>query len=371
MPPSISTIRPNRWKTRLGTIFAAVFVVAMGVHFLPGTRSAVDPMVSMPLLAMEAVAGKTLYYNGPARPWLERKRPELLGADDAAASAEKVRAFSQAVLDPQSFRRLDRQFRFDALLLLGDPSEYRPLLDHLIATKDFRPVYVDHWAIILRRDPPVAWQMEDFTPVRAKIARLEKSGRAICLARAATKLAALRMFSESQSLLDEARGLDGKSKDVWSGYATLHMDRGEWQDAMTCADRALDGRTEPLSALAVKTQVLYATKHFSEAYELSKQLIERLPDDPNLLFYHAKIAHEAHAYQAEVAALEKLIARAEADGRAVSGYQMYLAQAYASAGDAPHAIDAFMRVLNDPELPQDQRDFARENITRIKKRTGL
>jgi hypothetical protein len=30
-----------------------------------------------------------------------------------------------------------------------------------------------------------------------------------------------------------------------------------------------------------------------------------------------------------------------------------------------------MDVLNDPDLPQDQRDFARESIVRIKKRTGL
>ena len=371
MPSSILPKSPSRWKTRLLVICAAVFVVAAVAYFLPATKGALDPMVGTPLLAMEAVGGKALYYNGPARMWLERKRPDLLIANDAAASAEKVRVFAQAVLDPQSFRRLDRQFRFDALLLLGDPSEYRPLLDHLIATKDFRPVYVDHWAIILRRDAERSWQAEDFAPVRAKIAGLGKSERAICLARAATKLAALRMFPESQALLGEARQLDGKSKDMWSGYATLHMHRGEWQDAMTCADRALDGGREPLSALAVKTQVLYATKHFSEAYELSKLLVERLPDDPNLLFYHAKIAHEAHAYQAEISTLEKLIARAEADARPVSGYQMYLAQAYASAGDAPHAIDAFMRVLNDPDLPQDQRDFARDSITRIKKRTGL
>ena len=371
MPPSISSPRASRWKTRLPEVFAAVFAIGLIAYFLPRSKSEIDPMVSMPLLAMEAVAGKPLYFNGAAGEWLKWKRPELLGSDDPATSAEKLRAFAQAVLDPPSFRRLDRQYRFEALLLLGDPSEYRPLLDHLLATKDFRPVYVDHWAIILRRDAARSWQAEDFAPVRAKIARLEKSERAKCLARAATKLAALRMFPESQALLEEARQLDEKSKEVWSGYATLHMNRGEWQDAMTCADRALAGGSKPLSALAVKTQVLYATKHFSEAYELSKQLIGRLPDDPNLLFYHAKIAHEANAYKAEIEVLEKLIARAEADARPVSGYQLYLAQAYAAAGDAPRAVEAFMRVLNDPELPQDQRDFARENIARIKKRAGL
>ena len=124
-------------------------------------------------------------------------------------------------------------------------------------------------------------------------------------------------------------------------------------------------------ALATKTQLLYGTKRFGDAYELSRQFIAQLPDDPSLLFYHAKIAHEAHAYKAEIEALEKLIARAEAEARPVGGYQLYLGQAYASTGDAQRSIDAFMLALNDPDLPDDQRAFARENIARIKKRTGL
>jgi len=61
---------------------------------------------------------------------------------------------------------------------------------------------------------------------------------------------------------------------------------------------------------------------------------------------------------------------AEDGDRPVSGYQLYLGQAYVAMGDGPGALDAFMSVLNDPDLPQDQRDFARENIARIKKRTG-
>jgi hypothetical protein len=40
-------------------------------------------------------------------------------------------------------------------------------------------------------------------------------------------------------------------------------------------------------------------------------------------------------------------------------------------GDAPRAVEAFMHALDDPNLPDDQRAFARENITRIKKRTGM
>jgi hypothetical protein len=54
----------------------------------------------------------------------------------------------------------------------------------------------------------------------------------------------------------------------------------------------------------------------------------------------------------------------------VGGYRIYLGQAYASTGDATRSVDSFMLALNDPDLPNDQRAFARENIARIKKRTG-
>ena len=96
-----------------------------------------------------------------------------------------------------------------------------------------------------------------------------------------------------------------------------------------------------------------------------------LPDDPNVLFKHGQIAHEAHAYKAEIRVLEKLIALAESERRSTTGYRLYLAQAYMAAGQGKPAIDNFTRVLADPELPADQRKFSTESIERIKSRTGL
>ena len=185
------------------------------------------------------------------------------------------------------------------------------------------------------------------------------------------KLLTAREFTAARQVLEEAAQLDARLPEVWNGLAVWHLQRRAYAEAFTAADRALALDPEHLPSLATKSLLLYGTRQFSEAYALSSQLIARLPEDPNLLFYHAKIAHEAHAYTAEVEALKKLIARAEDEDRPLSGYQLYLGQAYVALGDGPGAIDAFMRVLNDPDLPQDQRDFARENISRIKKRTGL
>jgi len=360
----------NRSRTRLFAGLAVVVALAGAAYFFLAQR-AVDPLVGTPRLALEAAEGKSLYFNGAAHPWLKAQRADLLAADALDAESERVRGYVQAVENPQLFRQLDRQYRFDALLLVGNPSEYRPLLEHLIETKDFVPAYVDHWAILFRRGTGRAWQAEDLAPWRERIAKLSASARAACLAETAVRLTALRRGEEAKALLDEAETLDAEEPTMWNGRAVWHTQRGEWKEALTCADRALRGRFEPLSAVATKAQALYAMKEFSAAFDLSRKLVERVPDDPSILFYHAKIAHEARAFRAEIEALEKLIALAEAARRPVSGYCIYLGQAYAAVSDGKRSIAAFTRALGDPELPKDQRDFAEDNIQRIKSRTGL
>ena len=368
MPAFFTTLAPRR--TRLIAV-AGVLLAGLALGFLRPPLHRANPLLETPALVLEGLQAKALYYNAAARPWLLARRPDLLTAEDRDDRSERTRALAQAVLVPRFFRQLDRQDRFDALLFIGDPSQYRPLLDHLAETKDWSLSYVDHFGMVFRRGSARGWKMEDLQPVRARFAGAPAEDRATFLAQTAVKLVAVREFDAGKLLLDEAVQLDARLPEAWNGLAIYHMQRGEYREAFSAAERALALDKAHLPALATKTQLLFATKHFSEAYDLSKQLIERLPDDPNLLFYHAKIAHEAHAYKAVVEVLQRLIVRAEAEERPVSGYQIYLAQAYASASDAPHAIEAFLRALNDPDLPQDQRDFARENIVRIKKRTGL
>jgi Tfp pilus assembly protein PilF len=213
--------------------------------------------------------------------------------------------------------------------------------------------------------------LADFAPVRARFAKSRARDRAEVLAETAVKLFAAKQAEAGKALLDEASHLARNEPHGANAMATYYLGRGEWRQAMEQVDRALSSDKNFLPALATKTQILYGMRRYSEAYALSSELIARLPSDPNLLFYHAKIAHEAHAYQAEVDALGKLIKQAGTEGRPIGGYQLYLGQAYTAMGDASRAVEAFMIALDDPSLPVDQRDFARENITRIKKRTGM
>jgi tetratricopeptide (TPR) repeat protein len=362
-----SSLAPRRKKI---AVAAGLLILAAAAWLArPGYHRA-NPLLASPALALDALHAKSLYFNGIARPWLLKQRPDLLTEADHSDTSDRTRAFAQAVLNPKLFRQLDRRYRFDALLLTGDPSEYQPLLDHLLDTKDWTLRYVDHTSLVFRRDSGKPWSLPDLDPVRTRFAGAPAGDRATFLAQTGAKLVAARQLEPAKQLLDEALRLDDRLPVAWSSMASYYTARGEWRDALENVDHALSLDGDSLPALAVKTQLLYGSKQYDEAYELSTKLVTRFPDDPNILFYHAKIAHEAHAYKAEITALLKLIETAEAGNRPISGYQIYLGQAYAKVGEASRSIDQFMLALDDPDLSEQQRSFIMESIQRIKEKTG-
>lgn len=369
MLPSSSPLSHPRLK--LAFALTALTLLAAGAWWLVSSAKSGNPRLTTPQLALEALSAKSLYYNGPAKTWLLAQRPQLLTAEDRDLRSARERAFAQAVASPPLFRQLDRQHRFDTLLFVGDPSQYRTLLDHLVERKDFTLAYADHTSLVFKRSDAAKWTIADLAAVRAKLGDTSKRETAEFLALTAAKLTAAHLESDAKTLLDEALALDSKCVEAWSALASYQMNRGEFADALIASDRALALDAKHLGTLATRTQLFYATKRYNEAYALSQKLVERLPDDPNVLFKHAQIAHEAHAYKTEIATLERLIALAEADQRSTTGYRLYLAQAHTAAGQGKPAIENFTRVLADPDLPADQRKFAIESIERIKNRTGL
>jgi len=358
------------------TAFALLLALALaGAGWMAWTHRrsvhVADPILDSPALALEALQAKVLYFNGPARPWLVQQRADLLNPELLDENSDRARAMTQAVQSPKLFHQLDRQYRFDALLLVGNPSQYKPLLDHLVETKDWTLRYADHTSLVFRRNAAKAWDLADFDQqVRARIAGKAPEVRATVLALTAVRVEAAGFPKPARQLLDEASGLAPRLPEVANAFATYDMARGQFREASVQVERALSSDPDFLPAMATKAQLLYGTKRYSEAYDLSRKVIARLPQDPVVLFYHAKIAHEAHAYEAEIATMEKLIALADQEGQPLGGYRLYLGQAYASTGDAKRSVDSFMLALDDPDLPDDQRSFARENIVRIKKRTG-
>ena len=339
-------------------------------------RETKNPLLIAPTFAAQELqkakrAGllKSLYWNNSARSWVQTEQLVELAPDERAGTSPRMRAFFQAAQDPQVFRRLDREERFDTIWLLGDPSGFKPLVEHLRETKDFGLVWLDHTSLIFRRGEGARWDPGQLELLRDQFP--SRTDRAKFLADAATRLIAVHEMESAGRLLSEAEKLDQRVAAVWSGRATYELARGDLSAAGAAADRALSLDRSFLPAMACKTQVLFGTKQFTEAFRLSTELLARAPDDPGLLFYHAKLAHQAHAFEAEISTLRHLIKLAQAAGASVSGYRVYLGQAHAANGDADEALDQLSLALLDTELPREQRLFADQLFLQIKDRVGL
>lgn len=339
-----------------------------------------DPLVATPGIVCEQVQAQSLYFNGIATAWLEKMRPDLLKPQDRDSTSPRRRAFLQATQNPKLFRQLDRQYRFDTLLLVGDPSNYQRLLDHLIEPppdkRDFRLVYLDHWACVFKRTTAREWQPADAEPVRQKIATLRARDRASFLAMAAGKMLALRQIEPAKRWLDEAVSLDSGSKQVLGGLASYHISIGRWIEAETFADKALRQDEDFVPALAAKIVAMRATKHHIDAFKLSVRLNKLLPEEPVRLWQHAQLAHEARQISAEITALTRLIILAKEQDRPTADYEFFLGEAHihAAADDvshAPLALEHLRKAVADPLLAADKRKLAEEHIANIHKVTGL
>ena len=181
------------------------------------------------------------------------------------------------------------------------------------------------------------------------------------------KLLAIGQLTLAKQQLDESLGLDGKSADAWTQLALYEM-----QDNTTKALEyigkalALDGKNT--HALATKAQVYYSTKRYEDALAVSQQLVKAEPDDQNILFFHAKIAHEAHAYSQEIATLKHLIEVVEKAHEPTAGFHIYLAQAYARNKQNDASLDEFQRALDEGGLSPEQTKYINESMTTLNTR---
>jgi len=317
-----------------------------------------NPLLTEPSLAGRQIRGPFVFTNGPGLAWLAREKPAL------SPPRELFPRMVQATQDPQLFRAVDRERRVDEVWLAGEPSSYRPLLDHLLETKDFTLSSIDHTSLIFRRGGE-PWSERELERVTGQFA--DRRERACAEALAATKLVAVRQGEAALKLLKTAEQAGPDVPHVWAGWSTYRMSKGLWSDGLDAAEKALALDPDFTPAIASRAQCYYATKRFATAWNDAVRLLAAQPDDPSILFYHAKLAHEARAFTAETASLRKLIGLAEKAGANVSGYRVYLAQAYAAQNDADNAMDQVTLALLDTSLPREQRQFADELLQQIKR----
>jgi tetratricopeptide (TPR) repeat protein len=291
---------------------------------------------------------------------LQAARPDLVAAADE-------RSFAQAVQTPDLFRSLDHQRQFDALLLSGDPTTYKPLLKHLAESKDFVLTWLDNSNLIFRRIGAPPWTESDLD---AAAAQFRGENRSRFLAGAATRLIAIGQLPIARRALDAAQPGGKDLPEYWTALGLYDGEIQHWPDALAALDRALSLDPDFTPALTTKAQILYGARRFDEALHISDKVVEQHPDDPSMLFFHATLAHQAHSYDREIAALKHLIEMADTQGQSTTGYRIYLGQAYAESGDAMLSLIQFQKAVDSPDISPEQRDFAQDCIAKIRQKTS-
>ena len=350
------------WALRL--CCAAMFVCGLATG-CSRARPVQEHSPAPALERLQAQGVKAVYFTGAAFAGLVSKPPVWLPVEDRDFASPRVRTMAQAALDPKLFRQLDRQERFEVLLLAGDPVRYRPLQEHLVRTRDWTLEWVDPWCLLYRRGKTEELTLEATRAMAGRFAQQKPGVRAQSLAAMAERLVGAQRFEEALELIGLARAADAGEPAVWTAEGSYRLARGEWAQAVAAADKALAVEKHYAAAQAVKAQGLYFSKRFEEAYVLSRGLLEAAPEDPVMLFAHAKIAHEVRSIQEEIEVLRKLIGFAEREKRSTSSYRVYLGQALAMRGAGEEALAELDAALADPDLPPDQLDFARSARGRV------
>jgi tetratricopeptide (TPR) repeat protein len=320
----------------------------------------VDPRLGGERLAIARLGDvHYLFFPPGAHADLQAARPDLVAAADE-------RAFAEAAQMPSVFRSLDHARQFDAVLLFGDPTTYKPLLKHLADTKDFVLTWLDNSDLVFRRPGARPWTEAD---LGATAGQFQGENRSRFLAGAATRLIAIGQLGMARRALDDA-GAHGKDlPEYWTALGLYDGEITHWPDALSSLDRALALQPGFTPALTTKAEILFGARRFEEAMAISDQVVEQHPDDPSMLFFHATIAHQAHSYDREIAALKHLIDMAETQGESTTGYRIYLGQAYAESGDAMLSLIQFQKAMDAADISPEQREFAQDCIGKIRQKT--
>ncbi|MEI6871739.1 MAG: hypothetical protein WCL08_05600, partial [Verrucomicrobiota bacterium] len=260
---------------------------------------------------MEKSRAKSVYFNAAAFSDALKAPPAWLQPDDRVAGSEHVRSLAQAALSPKLFRQLDRQERFEALLLSGDPVQFRALSEHLHKTQDWALEWVDAWCSVYRRQSDGGLLKEAVLDSAKRWNHASPKVRAAALAAMSERLVAASKLDAAWEVLQLARSTEDKNAAVCTAEGAYRLARGEWTHAVAAADQALKAGGRDRAARSVKAQGLYFSKRYEEAYQLSRELLAEAPEDPVMLFTHAKISHEVRALEEETKILKKLIGSAE------------------------------------------------------------
>lgn len=340
---------------------SAYFLVA--AISLLAACSRTDPAISTQdaaPVALVTAAGELRLKNVFVNP---SARPAMGGADLAVAAPDD----DTASRDASAWRKLDRDRRFDGVLLAGPLVEFRPLLAHLVESPDFRLVRVDHWGFLFTRQRPVPYE----PPPSESIIASSDEIRADIASQTAIHLNEAGLPRAASNYMDAALKSAPDYALVRARAAALALARNRHREAIEQADAALALDPHQITALEVKARALAAVGAADAAWQVAEQLRTAAPaDDMNVLYLHARLANTATAYSREQDSLERLVKLAESRNLPSATYRVHLGQCYARQGLARPALEQLEKAAREPGLTDTQKADIETAIAAARQHAG-
>lgn len=357
----------TRWvaspRTR-GGIFAVASLLVLATAISPVWRwfsSRGTAVHALPLLtptelaeAVKDVPANALFANAGTLSQF------LLLAPDAVGRLAPQPAAALAI-NPPAWRKAARVAGWSAVALSGSTTEYRPLLEHLITSSDWRLARVSNQGYLFLRDTGTPAKSIDPETFRLGSDR----DTAIYLAQIAERYDAIRRPADASACLDRALALAPDDVTVLSHAAAFASGRKRWQDAIAYTRRALEKDPTATHAKLVRSLALLEIGEAAQAQNLCDEILTEAPNDLYTLFLYARICREIHDYAQEAHTLERLIALSEKAGLATLNYRIYLGQAYTQLGQPEPALKNYRMVLDSGTLGPEQAQEIRESISAI------
>ncbi|GAB4164457.1 MAG: hypothetical protein Fur0032_00360 [Terrimicrobiaceae bacterium] len=273
---------------------------------------------------------------------------------------------SRLARDPVEWRREARRSGWSAVVLAGSPAEYRQLLDHLVESPDWRLAAIRPGGFLYLRDGQLSCALPDIDGFDAGSRR----ATARSLARLSEKFEAIRNVGAARKAILRALELAPKDIEVLIHAAHFAAARERWHDVEEYAGDALGVR--PGDPHASYLMALAALE--SGDLTLARDAVDRAASrsrDRSVLMLKARICRAQRDFLSEAETLRGLVAMYPAGSVARVEALVFLGQAWASAGQAPLALEAYREALDSDGLPPEQRADVEESVQVILKNSGL
>ena len=347
-------VRGILFATTLILIFAVCLPTAWDGIFQRSRKISNLALVAPVSLCEKAKAASGVFPSPSALPYLVLFAPQFAGKVPPAESV----ALSK---DPGAWRSAQRKSHWDAVLLSGRADEYKPLLDHLISSPDWRLAAVDNFGYLFVAGSGPAVALPNFQTFKLG----SDQETAIYLAEVAGYLDGIRKTNDARMCIERALELAPQNLTVLAHAATFFAERKRWQDAISYCDRALQINPDHAHAKIVKALALVELKEPQKAYNILNEVLIQMPDDVYTLFLQARVSRSLHDYASESRLLEKLLRLPGRTDEATAYYHLYLGQAYAKQGFADPALQHYRVALDSGHLSPEQVTDVKDQIKTI------